>query len=290
MSAKTKKLNRKTKESLKPFLPSFLLKWYHKVRLSIFGAKKAAHRSRNKGTGLSCNFCEQSSKSFLEDGIDLPIIEEWEIHCAGKRSNALCPNCESKDRERTLLFFLEEMTDLFEQEYPKILHIAPEKELKKVFKEEFKDSYTNADLNPELADVELDITKISYPKEKFDVVICNHVLEHIPEDIQAMTELNRILKPNGFAILQVPISFKTAKTIEDFSITSPEDREKAFGQFDHVRIYGRDYVNRLELAGWEVQLYYPEDFLSKEEIREYALIPQEPIFYCQKPLKQLAAK
>lgn len=280
-------MERKTKDALKPWIPGFLLALYHRIRLAFLGAKKTAHRGIHRGDGLVCNFCGKSSKSFLESGNDFPILEKWAVQSTGKRNNALCPNCDSKDRERTLKFFLERNTKLFDNKTQKnkqhkILHIAPEKELSQLLKKQFKDNYVSGDLDPEAADQKIDITKIDFSENSFDAIICNHVLEHIPKDNQAISELYRVLKPGGFAILQVPISFNTAKTIEDFAITSPAGREEAFGQFDHVRIYGRDYVNRLEQGGWEVRLYYPEDFISEAAIQQYALIEGEPIFYCEK--------
>ncbi len=103
--------------------------------------------------------------------------------------------------------------------------------------------------------VRMDITDIQFPENSFDAIICNHVLEHVIDDYKAMTELHRVLKPGGWAILQVPISLSLDKTYEDFSITTARGREEAFGQDDHVRIYAKDYASRLEQAGFKVNVF-----------------------------------
>jgi len=238
--------------------------------------------SGTKGDRL-CNYCGKHSKAFTSSGLDVPIIQELQIKSAGYRSEAICPHCQSKDRERTLLFFLERMTSFFEQTEQKVLHIAPEAKLAEKLKAFLpQGNHYDADLNPENATHEIDITTIPFEDETFDVVICNHVLEHIPDDALAMRELRRVLKHGGFALLQVPISLEIFKTVEDFSITDPVGREAAFGQVDHVRVYGRDYVTRLSRSGWNVRMYYALDFLSAEEIEQFSLIEDEPVFYCEK--------
>ena len=123
--------------------------------------------------------------------------------------------------------------------------ITPEPNLSSWLRSKVKLEYVLADLRSRNdVDLNIDLTKIPFPKSTFDAIICNHVLEHISNDRIAMAELFRVLKPNGWAMLQVPISFHLAATYEDFSITDPMDRERAFGQIDHVRIYAMDYVDR----------------------------------------------
>ena len=129
---------------------------------------------------------------------------------------------------------------------------------------------------------QIDITKIPYKENYFDVVICNHVLEHIPYDIQAMTELYRVMKKGGWGILQVPIDYNRQKTYEDFTITAPKEREKAFGQHNHVRWYGRDYKDRLNNAGFKVaEEDYAKEF-SPDKLFQFGLLSSELIYYCQK--------
>ena len=210
--------------------------------------------------------------------MDLPVITELQIMSAGRRSNVLCPTCGSKDRERWIWAFLESAkSDFLQNSNNTILHIAPEVQLRKKFKEIFNKNYINADLNPKHADVKMDITKIQFPDNHFDAILCNHVLEHIPNDQLAMSELHRVLKPKGWAILQVPLSQNLKTTFEDFSIKSEAEREEKFGQFDHVRVYGSDYFKRLENAGFKIEKVKQTSFLSNEQIQSLSLIEGEPI-------------
>lgn len=163
-----------------------------------------------------------------------------------------------------------------------MLHIAPEGQLSKKFKEQPNIDYLSADLMLPSAMVKMDITNIQYPDDTFDVIYANHVLEHIPDDIKAMRELCRVLKPTGWAILQVPIF--QHKTLEDPGVKAPEEREKVFGQHDHVRKYGNDgvYKARLEKAGFNVNVDSYVRTLGPELIARYGLMPQEDIYYCTK--------
>lgn len=145
-----------------------------------------------------------------------------------------------------------------------------------------KIKYINSDLNPLVADRKIDITDINFGNDYFDFIICNHVLEHIRDDKKAMSELFRVLKPGGEAILQVPISKHNKKTFEDFSIILPEEREKYFGQKDHVRIYGKDYKKRLESVGFKVDLCDIKMFLSIKEIKKCGLNEEEILYLCRK--------
>jgi ubiquinone/menaquinone biosynthesis C-methylase UbiE len=129
--------------------------------------------------------------------------------------------------------------------------------------------------------LKVDITNIPFEDSVFDVILCNHVLEHIPDDLNAMAELYRVLKSGGWGIFQVPLDNRNNSTYEDFSITTPEARQKAFGQKDHVRIYGKDYPDRLRKVGFDVKT---NDFalkMSAEERFEYGL-KKQLIYYCEK--------
>jgi len=133
-----------------------------------------------------------------------------------------------------------------------------------------------------VADRKIDIKDINFEDNFFDVIICNHVLEHIVDDRKAMCELFRVLKPGGEAILQVPISKYNKKTFEDFSIILPEEREKYFGQKDHVRIYGKDYKNRLERIGFKVELYDIKNDLNIQDIKKFGLNEEEILYIGKK--------
>jgi ubiquinone/menaquinone biosynthesis C-methylase UbiE len=145
-----------------------------------------------------------------------------------------------------------------------MLHVAPEKGLAKRFQEAPNLDYLSADLDPERAMVAMDLTDIQYPDDTFDVIYCSHVVEHIPDDRRALRELYRVLKPGGWAMIHAPILRET--TFEDASVTSPEERTRVFGQWDHVRSYGEDYVDRLREAGFEVSVERFIDSFSDEEV------------------------
>lgn len=214
-------------------------------------------------------------------GYDLPVILEKQIVGSGLR-NVMCPVCGSSDRVRLLYLFLKSKTSLF-TESVKLLHLAPEKPLSDIFIKHKNIDYLTADLNPEQVMVKMDITAIQFPDNTFDAILCNHVLEHIPDDRQAMKELFRVLKPGGWAILQVPVSKVLEQTYEDFTITSPLEREKHFGQKDHVRIYGNDYPQRLKGAGFIVEPYHwTMDSGFRNKPNRFCLNQDESVFYCTK--------
>lgn len=165
---------------------------------------------------------------------------------------------------------------------PKLLHIAPELCFIKTFKELPNIDYTTADLESPLADVKMDVHCIPFENQSFDVVFCNHVMEHVDDDILAMKEIYRVLRPGGWAIIQSPQDFTWEETLEDPSITDPKVRERVYWQKDHVRLYGLDYGRRLASAGFEVRedrfvMEMPED-----KVKRYALPPQEIIYFCAK--------
>jgi len=145
-------------------------------------------------------------------------------------------------------------TDILEKN-TRLLHVAPEARMADILKAKTNIDYLTADICSKDVMLEMDITDISFPDNSFDAIICNHVLEHIIDDGKAISELYRILKPGGWAILQVPISLTLKKTYEDFSITTTENREEAFGQGDHVRIYAEDYQDRLMQYGFKVNVF-----------------------------------
>jgi SAM-dependent methyltransferase len=198
-----------------------------------------------------------------------------------QRSNALAPGTLSLERHRLFWLYLTEETNFFTAKL-KVLHIAPEQAFYKRFKKMSNLEYITADLYSPIADVKADITKLPFADEYFDVIFCNHVLEHIPDDTKAMQELFRVLKKGGWGIFQVPQELDRATTYEDFSITDPKERTKHFGQYDHVRIYGRDYFSKLEKVGFKV---IPVDYsrkISPELFDRYCLAKGELLPVCFK--------
>ncbi|NLA24823.1 MAG: methyltransferase domain-containing protein, partial [Bacteroidales bacterium] len=160
----------------------------------------------------------------------------------------------------------------------KILHIAPEQSIRRVLKKQTNLKYTTADLKSPIADIHFDVMDIPLEDNSFDVIFCNHVLEHVDNDITAMKELHRILKPGGWAVMQVPLNWDLETTFEDFSITSPAEREKVFGQYDHVRWHGRDYPQRIESVGFKVEEFKVLDFYSIKEMEYYRIDINEKMF------------
>lgn len=242
--------------------------------------KRQWQLSQYAGDQVICPICKSQFKHFASFG-------------RNKRKNARCLNCDSLERHRLLWKFINEKKNIFgnhdKDEKTRLMHFGPEKALYDTFSVHTLIDYVPCDFVPEqygemgktkLARV--DITEIPFQDNYFDVIICTHVLEHIPDDKKAMTELLRVMKPGGWGVFQVPIDYDREKTYEDFSITSPSARKKAFGRAGHVRWYGRDYKERLKAVGFKVT---EDDFVkrfSPEELFRFGLIPSELIYYCEK--------
>ncbi|MDM1043268.1 methyltransferase domain-containing protein [Myroides sp. 1354] len=201
---------------------------------------------------------------------------------AKQRPNVLSPSTLSLERHRLLWLYLQNETDFFTAPH-RVLHFAPEQAFYKRFKKQANLTYTTTDLESPLADVKADICNLPFADHSFDIILCNHVLEHIPDDTKAMQELYRILKPGGMGIFQVPQDVNRTTTFQDDSITDPKERTLVFGQYDHVRVYGLDYFDQLRQIGFTV---IEEDYTNKltpEEVEKYCLAPGEIIPICFKP-------
>jgi len=218
------------------------------------------------GKGVVCPICESTFRKFLPYGRIKP------------RQNALCPNCLSLERHRLIWLYLRDNTDALTRKQ-RVLHIAPEACFMKRLEHIHGDQYITADIESPLAKVKADIHHLPFENNTFDVVLCNHVLEHVRDDIAAMRELTRVLKRDAFAILQVPF-FRPIEdtTYEDSAITSPRDRERIFGQADHVRKYGHDYPLRLKRGGLTPIESDYVDHLSDEDQKKYGLVKGEIIY------------
>ncbi|MCL6268292.1 class I SAM-dependent methyltransferase [Flagellimonas myxillae] len=198
------------------------------------------------------------------------------------RENVLSPSTLSLERHRLLWIFLKNKTDFFSKPL-KLLHFAPEQAFHKRFNKLDNIDYTTTDLNSPLADVKADICNLPFSNDSFDVILCNHVLEHIPDDTKAMQELFRVLKPGGWGIFQIPQDLSRDKTFEDDSITDKRERAQIFGQYDHVRIYGRDYFDKLRSIGFKVEEVDFTNSLSQGEVEKYRLAKGEIIPWVVKP-------
>ena len=254
---------------IKPFI-GFLLKkvprtYLQRVSKPIFKLLSAFYIGNN----VECPICNKKFRKFFPYG-------------RVTRENALCTNCLSLERHRLIFIYLKKKTSILNQNN-KILHIAPENCLIKTFKKNKKIDYVTADLNSPLADIKMDIHNMPFDDNIFDFVICNHVLEHVDNDIKALQEIKRVLKKGGKGIVQVPFYFPIPKiTIEDKNIVDKKKREILYGQSDHVRKYGEDYKQRLESTGLKVEIVYPSDFLSKSEMKLYSVFETEEIYIINK--------
>ncbi|HEV8514236.1 MAG TPA: methyltransferase domain-containing protein [Cyclobacteriaceae bacterium] len=218
------------------------------------------------GKKVECPICNHHYKKFLPYGR------------INSRENALCPNCLSLERHRLIWLYLKEKTNFFSGPLS-VLHIAPEHCFIKPFENHHKDKYITADIESPLAKVKMDIHKIPFGDNHFDAILCNHVLEHVKDDIQVMKEFHRVLKPGGWAVLQVPFFNPVPdKTFEDNSITNPREREKIFGQDDHVRKYGKDYSERIRQSGLQaIEDPYSLNF-TPEKAFHFGIVRQEIIY------------
>ena len=217
-----------------------------------------------RGNNVECVVCGAHYKKFLPYGR------------IKTRENALCPNCLSLERHRLMWLFLKEHTTFFVKA-AKVLHIAPEYCFIGRFTKLKNLDYYSADLESPLARVKLDVQDIPFEENTFDIIFCNHTMEHVDDDILALKELYRVLKPGGWGIIISPINIEREATYEDPSITSPSEREKHFGQSDHVREYGQDYPKRLKKGGFDVEVI---DLISKmptEMVHRYGLLTYDKI-------------
>jgi SAM-dependent methyltransferase len=198
-----------------------------------------------------------------------------------QRKNALSPSTLSLERHRLMWLFLQQETDFFTDKKT-VLHMAPEQCFLNLFRNQKNLEYTTADLYSPIADVKADICNLPFKDNFFDVIFCNHVLEHIDNDTKAMQELYRVLKPKGMGIFQIPQDIHREKTFEDNTITDKKERAKIFGQYDHVRIYGMDYFDKLRSIGFIVDEIDYTKKIAPEKLERYCLMKGEILPVCYK--------
>lgn len=251
------------------------------LTLGIKGTKYAINRTKAQtytiGSGRVCPFCDFSGREFMPAG-------------TRSRKDAKCPKCGAKERHRLLWLYIRNETNWSEGNKD-ILYFAPTDIITEKL-QEFGCSVTTVDLNMSGVDVHLDITNLPFDDQSFDGIICSHVLEHIPDDRAAMSEMYRSLVPNGVGLVMVPKDKNRKKTYEDESITSPKEREQEFGTRFHVRLYGMDISQRLSESGFDVSVLTYARELGKEATEKYGLKVDEQflereledIHCCKKPL------
>lgn len=224
-----------------------------------------------KGNKVECPVCERSFSKFLSYGSDV-----------AHREGVLCPYDLTLERHRLMWLYLKDHSNFFTAKNLKVLHIAPEQCFHKRFKEQSNLEYLTGDLVSPIADMHFDLHEIPLEDNRFDVVFCNHVMEHVDDALQCMKELYRVMKPGAWAIMQVPQDLSREITFEDKSITSPEEREKHYWQKDHVRLFGLDYPNWLERAGFETEVFDKESNIGVENIERYRIMKGEILYIFHK--------
>jgi SAM-dependent methyltransferase len=223
------------------------------------------------GGNYFCPICRGSFRSFLQAG---------EV----RRPQAKCPGCGSLERHRLLWLALTRLWDLGELgRGGALLHIAPEESLATRLKASY--DYLSADLDGSKAMVAMDITAIPFPENSFDAILCNHVLEHIPQDRRALSELYRVMKSGGWGSIQVPMSGDITKEGE---VTDPGQRARLYGQSDHVRCYGLDFIERLKEAGFKVLFLPKSELLESGEEKRISVAVEHEVVLVRKPLPHTA--
>ncbi|PWJ59009.1 methyltransferase family protein [Dyadobacter jejuensis] len=251
---------------------SFVLRYIPRPYLQLVGHWAARILSIFYiGNKVECPVCNHTYKKFLPYGRN-----------TSSRENALCPNCLSLERHRLMALYLRRKTNFYTAPH-KVLHVAPEYCFIDRFDTMTNLEYITADIESPLAKVKMDIHDIPFPDNSFDVAFCNHVMEHVEDYHRAMSELYRVLKPGGFALIQSPQDMKYTVTFEDPTITDPKERERVFLQNDHLRLFGQNYGEELQKAGFAVtEDHFVQKELSKQEVQRFALPGEEIVYFCQK--------
>jgi SAM-dependent methyltransferase len=226
------------------------------------GLRLRAATARHRGVAVSCPVCDSSFDAFKD---------------APNRPNALCWRCGSQERHRAQWLLFERRPELL-REAGSLLHFSPEWCLRRRLSKISGLRYVTADLEDPGVDLQLDITRLDLPDAAFDLVICSHVLEHVPDDAAAMAELRRVTAPGGRCLVMVPLALDRERTYEDASITAPQDREREFLQHDHVRLYAPDIAHRLHNAGFDVEVVDLQTELGEQAAERYRLLPSDLIY------------
>jgi len=258
------------------------------VKLRMNSLKQSAEFKLNAmGNQHCCYICGHTFNHFYAFRDGWKSISPFVIELRGIGSDVInfrCPFCGCHDRERHLFMYFDKLNLWNRFKNTCVLHFAPEKNLSKRIEHHHPLAYVKADISPKGSDVHrMNITNIVFPDNHFDFIVCNHVLEHISNDRRALSELFRILKPRGYAVLQTPYSSVLAKSFYDPSINTDELRKHYYGQEDHVRFYGSDLFQKIEKAGFSLRLKRHSEILSESDHYYYGVNPKEDLILVTKP-------
>jgi SAM-dependent methyltransferase len=229
-------------------------------------ARVRARVARHRGDAVHCPLCDHCFDRFRG---------------AWNRPNALCWRCGAHERHRAQWLLFERRPELLEQA-SSLLHFSPEWCLRHRLRQVPGLRYVTTDLDPaQDAELHLDVTATGLPDGAYDAVICSHVLEHVPDDAAAMSELRRVTAPGGWCLVMVPLALHRATTFEDDAITTPEERRREFLQHDHVRLYAPDIAGRLSAAGFAVQTVDLTAELGPDASARHGLLASDLIFLCR---------
>lgn len=253
------------------------------LRAPLRRAAYYGHRRR-------CPVCDSRVRRYLAEGVDRPILRELDVVGAEHRVGARCPVCWAGSRTRLVWLYLQRVSGLLDRP-SRVLHVAPEPGLCQRLHGAPLVDYHAGDRAPGRYAhapglVQLDLLALPYPEATFDAILANHVLEHVEDDRAAMSEILRVLRPGGLALLQVPIALGLKITREDPTARTPEARERVHGQRDHVRLYANDYPDRLRAVGFEVHAWRPET----SAVEAFDLNPRECLFVARRPRPQALAR
>jgi SAM-dependent methyltransferase len=226
-----------------------------------------------KGNKYECPVCGKTSRKFLSYGTKV-----------SHRENVLCPHDLTLERHRLMWLYLQRKSAFFSAENLSLLHIAPEQCFLPYFKNQKNLNYLTADLVSPIADMHFDLHDIPLENNRFDVIFCNHVLEHVQDSNKCMSELFRVMKPGGWGIFQVPQDMNRTDTYEDWSITSEADRELHFLQKDHVRLFGANYPEKLVEVGFEYEEFTAISLVGEKDADRFRLSTTEILYIFKKPL------
>ncbi len=238
------------------------------------------YRFLYRGDRFACPCCSARLSRFL--ALTTP---------SGIRSESvICPRCDSHPRHRLLwLYFHAQCRDLFDKRI-QLLHLAPEFCFERHFRRNPNLNYVTADLTAPQVDLHADVCCLPFAERRFNVVLCNHVLEHVTDDRRAISEIYRVIRPGGWALMQVPVDSEREITLEDAEVRTPEERELYYGQDDHVRQYGIDFVDRIRRAGFSIDVIDYTSILGQPLVEYHGLPQRELIYLCRKPEEEAVAE